>query len=101
MRDMAEIIVKSADITLEAITALRHMKKNSSRLMAMTVRITVLEEESDNLHDKGLKELFRTHRISDPMGYVVGAEIYGHLEKVVDRFEDVANRMNSIVIEHL
>jgi predicted phosphate transport protein (TIGR00153 family) len=101
MREMAEIIVKSAEITVDAIGALRHMKKNSSRLMAMTVKITRLEEDSDTLHDNGLKELFRAHRASDPMGYIVGAEIYGHLEKVVDRFEDVANRINSIVIEHL
>jgi uncharacterized protein Yka (UPF0111/DUF47 family) len=35
------------------------------------------------------------------MAFVVGTEILGHLEKVVDRFEDVANRVNAIVIEHL
>jgi uncharacterized protein Yka (UPF0111/DUF47 family) len=35
------------------------------------------------------------------MAYVVGAEIYDHLEKIVDRIEDVAERVNSIVIEHL
>lgn len=101
MRDMADIIVKAAELTVDSISALRQMKKQSSRLMALTVKITRLEEESDSLHDNGLKELFRAHRTSDPMAYIVGAEIYGHLEKVVDRFEDVANRINSIVIEHL
>jgi uncharacterized protein Yka (UPF0111/DUF47 family) len=35
------------------------------------------------------------------MGFIVGAEIYSHLEKVVDRFEDLANRVSGIVIEHL
>ena len=35
------------------------------------------------------------------MGYIVGAEIYDHLEKVVDRFEDVANRISAIVIEQV
>jgi uncharacterized protein Yka (UPF0111/DUF47 family) len=35
------------------------------------------------------------------MGYIVGAEVYDHLEKVMDRFEDVANRISGIVIEHL
>ena len=33
--------------------------------------------------------------------YIIGAEIYDHLEKVVDRFEDVANRISGILIEHL
>ncbi len=30
------------------------------------------------------------------MGYIVGAEIYGHLEKIVDCFEDFANRISGI-----
>ncbi len=35
------------------------------------------------------------------MAFIIGAEIYGHLEKVADRFEDVANTMSGIVIEHM
>ena len=35
------------------------------------------------------------------MPYIVGSEIYGHLEKVVDRLEDVANEIHSLVIEHV
>jgi hypothetical protein len=31
----------------------------------------------------------------------VGSEIYDHLEKVVDRFEDVANEISGVLIEHL
>jgi uncharacterized protein Yka (UPF0111/DUF47 family) len=48
-----------------------------------------------------MKALFLAKRGSDPMGYIVGAEIYDHLEKVVDRFEDVANRVSGILIENL
>ena len=35
------------------------------------------------------------------MAFVIGDEIYDHLEKVVDRFDDVANEINGIVIEHV
>ena len=35
------------------------------------------------------------------MAFIVGSEIYDHLEKVMDRFEDVANRISSILVEHL
>jgi len=35
------------------------------------------------------------------MNYIVGIEIYDHLEKVMDRFEDVANRITGIVIEQV
>jgi uncharacterized protein Yka (UPF0111/DUF47 family) len=48
-----------------------------------------------------LKELFLAHRNSNAMAFVVGSEIYDHLERVVDRFEDVANEISGIVIEHV
>jgi uncharacterized protein Yka (UPF0111/DUF47 family) len=35
------------------------------------------------------------------MAFLVGTEIYDHLEKVVDRFEDVANEISAIVVEHV
>ena len=37
---------------------------------------------------------------SNGLNFFVGNEIYDHLEKVVDRFDDVANVMHGIVIEH-
>ena len=35
------------------------------------------------------------------MNFTIGTEIYDHLEKVVDRLEDVANEINALVIDHL
>jgi uncharacterized protein Yka (UPF0111/DUF47 family) len=101
MRSIADLIIKGAELTVEMTSALRDMKKNSNRLMTQAVRMTALEESADELHDSGLKELLRVHRHSDPMGFIIGAEIYGHLEKISDRFEDVAKQINTIVVEHL
>ena len=101
MREMGAVIVTSAERTLEAVALLRDMRRNTTRLHEVTEEVTHLEEQADNIHDTGLKALFRAHRTSDPMGYIVGVEIYDHLEKVMDRFEDVANRINGIVIEHM
>jgi uncharacterized protein Yka (UPF0111/DUF47 family) len=66
-----------------------------------TEEIGKLEGRIDDLHDIGLKELFLKHRNGNSMDFVVGAEIYKHLEKVSDRFDDVANEINSIVIEQV
>lgn len=101
MREIADLIIRASDIMVDMLSALRDIKKNSNRIMALAVEITKLEERADDLHNAGLKELFRLHREKDPMAYVVGAEIYGHLEKVVDRFEDVATHINTLVVEHL
>jgi uncharacterized protein Yka (UPF0111/DUF47 family) len=35
------------------------------------------------------------------MDYIIGREILDHLEKVVDRFEDVAKKVNSIMVENV
>jgi uncharacterized protein len=102
MREMADMIVRCADLTVEAMSLMPHMQKNSGRLHAIAEEITRIEEGSDNLNDQGMKALFMARReANDPMGYIVGAEIYDHLEKVVDRFEDVANRVSAILIENL
>ena len=71
---------------------------------AVTARpkdIPRLEGRVDDLNDIGLKELFLKHRDGNAMDFVVGAEIYKHLEKVADRFDDVANEISSIVIEQV
>jgi predicted phosphate transport protein (TIGR00153 family) len=101
MRRIGDIIVRSAELTRDALPLLRAMRQNAGKLSAFSEEITRIEDEADAIHDQGLKDLFRAHRHSDPMAFVVGAEIYGHLEKVVDGFEDVANRVTGIVIEHL
>jgi uncharacterized protein len=63
--------------------------------------VTRVEGRADELHDEGLKALFRQHGTGNAMAYIIGSEIFDHLERVVDRFEDVANRVNSIVIENV
>jgi len=54
-----------------------------------------------HLNDSGIKSLFQQHRDGNAMDYIIGVEIYDHLEKVMDRFEDVANRISGIVIEQV
>ena len=101
MTELGDIIVRTADLTAQAMPLLRSMQANASRLNAITEQITQLEERSDTLFDQGMGELFRGPARQDPIRFIVGSEVYGHLERVVDRFEDVANRVNSVLIEHL
>ncbi|MEO8113294.1 MAG: DUF47 domain-containing protein [Phenylobacterium sp.] len=101
MRQMADIIVEAAKLTAEAVGLLATMRHNMPRLMAISEEIIRIEEQADQIYDAGRKTLFLAHRHEDPMGYIVGEEIYSHLEKVVDRFEDVANRISGILIENV
>jgi hypothetical protein len=101
MQEIGGIIVTAAKLTREAVPLLRSIGRHAGRLTAITEEITRIEGQADDLHDEGLKALFRAQANSNPMAFVIGSEIYGHLEMVVDRFDDVANEISSLVIEHV
>ena len=101
MQKMGGAIVEAAQLVAEAIPLLEKPGANAARLTELAEQVTRVEGRSDDLHDEGLKDLFRRYGKSDPMAYLIGSEIYGQLEKVVDRFEDVANEISGIVIENV
>jgi predicted phosphate transport protein (TIGR00153 family) len=101
MQAMGVIIVEAAQVTREAVGLISKMRQNASRLNALTEKIIKIEDQSDLIYDEGRKALYQAHRQADPMAFIIGVEIYSHLEKVVDRFEDVANRISGVVIEQL
>jgi predicted phosphate transport protein (TIGR00153 family) len=101
MGEMGDSIVKAANLTLEAVDLLGSLRENSTRLNAITDEIIRLEDHADELNNLGIKTLFKRHSGGDAMQYIIGVEVYDHLEKVMDRFEDVANRISGIVIEQV
>jgi len=101
MTEMGARILQAAKLTLDAVGLLGGLRDNAARLNAITEEIIRLEDDADTLNDNGIKNLFQKHRDGNAMNYIIGVEIYDHLEKVMDRFEDVANRISGIVIEHM
>ena len=103
MMQMGEIGLQVATLVLEAMPLLSSIGKNAGRLNTLTEQIIRLEERADQLHDDGRKALFLANReanAGNTMNFTIGTEIYDHLEKVVDRLEDVANEINALVIGH-
>ncbi len=101
MVKLGDVIVKTSELIGEAVPLLRSLRGNAARLNAIAEEVTQLEDQSDALYDAGIQALYKGPARKDPMAYIVGAEIYDHLEKVVDRFEDVSNQISSVLIEHL
>ncbi|MBV9994525.1 MAG: DUF47 domain-containing protein [Caulobacteraceae bacterium] len=100
MRELGDLAIQAALLTLEAIELLRDMRRNAARLNAIAEAVTRIESRSDEVYDAGMKALFKSSQ-AKPMDFIVGADIYDHLEKVIDRFEDVANGVSGILLEHL
>jgi predicted phosphate transport protein (TIGR00153 family) len=99
MKQMAKMIADAAGLTAEAIPLLRNISRNGTRIHALTERIVRLEGDADDVHAAGLKRAFQ--QFSDqPMQFIIAREIYKHLERITDAFEDVANEIDGIVIDH-
>jgi predicted phosphate transport protein (TIGR00153 family) len=104
MAEMAEIIVEAAELVLEAMPLLRSVGKNADQLHVLTEKIIRAEERADQIYDKGRKALYLNSLKGDArstMNFIIQADLYDHLEKVVDRFEDVSNEINGLVTDHL
>lgn len=100
MKDMAAIIVDCARITVEALPLLRHVNRNAGRLHELTERLVIMEGHADEIHARGLKAVYKEHGETSPLRFIVERELFTHLERVVDRFEDVANEIDGLVIDH-
>ena len=101
MQAMADAVVECAELVLRAMPLLSDIGTNAASLNDICVQITRIEGHADEIHDRGLKSLYDKAKAGDPMEFVRGNEIYDHLEESVDRFDDVANEIQGIVIEHV
>ncbi len=99
MQAIGKVIVEASRLLAEAVPLLDKPGSNVLRLVGLTERIVEAEGRVDDLHDDGLKLLFKTYGHTAPMRFYIGNELYAALEKVMDRFEDVANEISAIVIE--
>jgi predicted phosphate transport protein (TIGR00153 family) len=99
MKDIVNLISEAAKVTAEAVPLLRDVAGNGTRLHELTGRLVSLEGQADEVHAIGLKQAFQTAR-TDPLQFAVAREVFKNLERVTDAFEDVANEIDGLVIDH-
>jgi uncharacterized protein Yka (UPF0111/DUF47 family) len=99
MKEIVGLISEAAAVTAEAVPLLRNVSENGTRLHKLTARLVSLEGTADEIHAAGLKQAFDGAR-ADPLKFAVSREVFKNLERVTDAFEDVANEIDGIVIDH-
>jgi predicted phosphate transport protein (TIGR00153 family) len=99
MKEMVTMTLEAARLTAEAMPMLRDISRNGARLHEITEKIVGLEGAADDVHAAGLKKAF-VSQSDKPIEFIVSREIYKHLERITDAFEDVANEIDGIVIDH-
>jgi predicted phosphate transport protein (TIGR00153 family) len=101
MQQMGDAILENARLVERAVPLLANVGANAPTLNELCEEITRIEGRCDEIHEQGLKKLYQLSKSEKPMEFIRGNEIYDHLEKCCDRFDDVANQIQAIVVEHV
>jgi predicted phosphate transport protein (TIGR00153 family) len=94
---LADICVGCAEQVKEAVSLLSNME-NAGKILAVCAEIDKLESEADHVMRSAMAKLFRDE--PDVRQVIKLRAIYELLEGVTDRCEDVANIIESIVIDN-
>jgi predicted phosphate transport protein (TIGR00153 family) len=92
--DFASVLERMAEQLREIVSTLQKPKNITQRL----VEIHRLENDGDDIYHSAVAELFREER--NPLTVLKWKEIYEKLEAAVDRCENVANIIESVMIKH-
>jgi uncharacterized protein len=93
-QDLADVIVRMASQLQEIVSTLQKPKNITQRL----VEIHRLENEGDDIYHAAIAELF--HEEHDTLTVLKWKEVYEKLEAAIDRCENVANIIESVIIKH-
>ena len=104
MRFMGDAILRCALLMRDCMPLLADIGKNATKISEYCEQIRRIEGEADDIHDEGVTLLYRAateHRSQDVLRYLARREVFDRLEKIVDNFDDVANEIEAIVVEHV
>ncbi len=97
-KEMTGLLVEDTEQVADMIGLLRDFKRQSGRILELTVEINRLENEADRVHHKAIGRLFREEE--DARELIKWKEILDHVESATDRCEDIADIVEGIVLEN-
>jgi len=97
MADLVIILEQSAEEIVKCVSGLHDLRR-PRRLLDHCIEINRLENDGDRVSRRALAELFK--KTTDPMDAIKWKEIYEHVEMAIDKCEDVANIIESVVVKY-
>ena len=98
LEPLVGLLVEITAVTAKAVGQLRHGRQREA-MHDIFVRIHEIENESDNRFRQALADLFNAPN-PDPLMVMKWKEIYDRVEIAVDKCEDVANVIESVVVKY-
>lgn len=96
-RKLVDVTADSCGLVRDVVKGLKNMK-NQDEMLKICVEINRLENDADHLLRSAVAHLFREEQ--DLRRLIKLKEVFELLETVTDRCEDVANVVESIILEH-
>lgn len=94
---MARYILKAAETVKQAINLLSDVK-HPEEILKLCEILNEIENDGDEVFRRSLAKLYK--KGNDPLEVMKWREIYENLETALDRGEDVANQIESLVLEY-
>jgi hypothetical protein len=94
---MAEILLECSIRVHTGVGLLRSMD-NAPQALAITEQIDALESDGDKVSRDGISRLFREEQ--DVRQLIKHKNVYEYLENAIDKCQDVANVIESVVVEN-
>ena len=94
---LANVILRAAEET-EALTDSMENYKDIKNLKSRWIEVNRLENEGDKVSRDAIAGLFENE--TDPIEVIKWKELYEHLETAIDKCEDAANIVESVVLKN-
>ena len=95
VKELTEIIFKCAE---ETVRALSYLEKFDKTIHHICIELNSLENEADRVVRSAIARLFEEEK--DPIEVIKWKELFETLEDTADKFEDIANTLEGIVVKH-
>ncbi len=99
LEPLAQLLVRVSDVTLEAVGELRTGLHKSETLGTRLEQIHELENESDHIFRTALASLFDQQN-PDVLTVIKWKEIFDRVETAVDKCEDIAKILGTILVKY-
>jgi len=95
---MAELLHECC-LRVQAGVGLLRSMDNAPRALALTAEIDAFESDADKVSRDGISRLFREEQ--DVRQLIKHKNVYEYLENAIDKCQDVANVIESVVVENV
>ncbi len=94
---LAQHILRGTETMRQGVNLINNMKQ-SEEILRLCEALNEIENEGDEVYRQSLARLYKPGR--DPLEAMKWREIYERLENALDRCEDVADQLESLVVEY-